>query len=140
MLGSVGRGKGEHSPGLMAGLGFCRRFSDALAGVVVTPLPGVIPTTHNPHHHFYHPRSQCVTMQHKSVLSYVLPENRAVPLPRLCSILSTSFSFYIHANFVTPFPLATEMYLHHLCPLLARPSVYILVIVSLGHMLSDEVF
>ena len=68
----------------------------------------------------------------------VLPENRAVPLPRLCSILSTSFSSYNHAGFVTPFPRAIEMlYLHHLCPLLSRPSVYILVIVSLRHMLSD---
>ena len=42
----AGRGNDEHSPGLMAhallaSLGFCRRFSDALAGVVVTPLPSV---------------------------------------------------------------------------------------------------
>ena len=46
------------------------------------------------------------------------------------------FFLYNHADFVIPFPRAIEMYLHHLCLL----SVYILVIVSLGHMLSDEVF
>ena len=55
-------------------------------------------------------------------------------------VLSTSFSSYNHADFVIPFPRATEMYLHRLLPSPLLRIYIILVIVSLGHMLSDEVF